>query len=205
MRRGAILIAATAMGCGSGPKFPSPPQLVGVILHGAVVAPTKIDGSAWDPDFGSAPAGAARALIAAALEEPVPYLAVLDVFQKPMAIALARPDPAGTAEVETPWGRGTRDLPKIQDTFTPTWQARWDGVPLVEATRLRVSLTDKDVVNDDPIGDVVLNGTDLLAALKSARVAHVRVDDQSRQILFLDVEVIPEGTMPPLDGGAATR
>jgi hypothetical protein len=81
----------------------------------------------------------------------------------------------------------------IKDTFTPIWNVRWDHVPLTASTRLRVSLTDKDLANDDPIGEVVLNDRDLMAAMAAGTNDQIRVDGQTNgQVLFVGVEVVVE-------------
>jgi hypothetical protein len=111
---------------------------------------------------------------------------------------LARPDPYGSAEVESVAGVVAHPLVMIKDTFTPQWNVRWDRVPLTASTRLRVSLMDKDLANEDPIGEVVLNAQDLLGAMATGTNDQIRVDGQTNgQLLFVGVEVVPEnGALP---------
>lgn len=197
---------AVCVACGSeAPRAASapppgfvPPTVVAVILHGAVIAPTKSDGKAWDVDLGSADPGLARQLVSVALTQATPYAFVLDAFQQPCAAAIARPDPYGSAELESAAGVAQRPLPMVKDTFNPLWSsARWDGVVLTPSTRLRVALWDKDLQFDDPIGEAVIDERALLAAMSAGSNYPIQVDRQTAgQVLFVDVEVLAEGGAP---------
>ena len=62
-----------------------------------------------------------------ALGSPVaPYAMVAEALKLLHATALARPDPYGSAEVESAAGVAARPLVMIKDTFTPIWNVRWD-------------------------------------------------------------------------------
>jgi hypothetical protein len=59
--------------------------------------------------------------------------------------------------------------------------------------RVRITLTDADLVNDDPIGVVVLTPADLEQALFLGTVHYVDVHRQSDgQVLFVHLQVRPE-------------
>jgi hypothetical protein len=196
-----------SIGCGHAPTAPAanvpapaPPPMVAVILHGAVIAPTKLDGTAWDVDLSGSPREAVAAVQALMAITDLPSIpaAIGLTFAKPCMVAIARPDPFGEAEVESNGSVSSFQLPIIKDTFTPTWSGiRWSHVPLVSATRFRISLTDKDVAFDDPIGAATLNGEQLLPVLGAGTSVPVRVADQTQaQLLFVWLEVVPEPTAP---------
>jgi hypothetical protein len=114
--------------------------------------------------------------------------------------AYAPPDPLGTAEI---WNDGQYDLAislasqanNDEDTFTPSWPGDpatgsvlgWKG-KFTKDWRIRIRLTDEDLVDDDSIGVVEIGYDDILAALEYGKVYPVRVDEQgNHSILFVSV------------------
>jgi hypothetical protein len=83
---------------------------------------------------------------------------------------------------------------EFKDTYTPMWSdATLHGVVASSEIRLRITLIDQDVVEDDPIGVVELTEADLVAARTAGRVHHVQVSEQSQnQILFVGISVLAE-------------
>lgn len=171
------------------PEPPPPPPKVTISVVSALVALRKKDGNAWDIGGGRIPSGVVEQLAAANT-----YVAAAAVLASPLVRPIAKPDPFGVASLET--GNGSpvdRDLPKIQDTFTPQWRtARWTGVRLDSTVRITVTLTDKDIELDDPIGTARVGSRTLRRALDDEGVYAVKVDDPTSQILWLGITVRPE-------------
>jgi hypothetical protein len=176
--------------------------LATVVLHDALIAPTKTDGTAWDwPSPAAAPQ--LRAALSAALaigDVNAGYGTVLGIFAQPATEALAKPDVFGYASMfrgagfagQEPEGRV---LPVIQDSFTPTWGdlAIWNHVPLTQYAHLDLHLEDKDLRNDDPVGDVSLTARDFVQALQRGGNVHLPVATQGEgRILYVGLFVAPE-------------
>ncbi|MEP7123019.1 MAG: hypothetical protein ABJE95_18975 [Byssovorax sp.] len=114
--------------------------------------------------------------------------------------AYAPPDPLGTASIWNNGGYGLGINLALQDnndedTFTPSWPGDpasgnvlgWKG-PFTKDWRIRISLSDEDLVNDDSIGVVEVGYDDIVAALKYGKVYSVRVSEQgSGVILFVNI------------------
>jgi len=190
-----MLLAGT--GClsemtGSSPE-PAPPgtRLATIEVVDAVMAPGKFNHDVWDA-VGKVPTDVWSGL-ATALGASEPFAAVVGFLEtQPL---LPRPDPFGTATLLSTFSEedgidsplATKDT-FLQDTFTPTWptRAHWANVPLTSDLRIRVSLIDKDLTVDDPIGVVELNSRDIDAAIAAGQVLHVKVSTQaSAQVLFV--------------------
>jgi hypothetical protein len=180
-----------------------PPIIAAVILHGAAIAPTKTGGAAWDVDLSGNPRPASEAVKALMLSVAgLPYIAearLASVFAQPCMAAVAKPDPYGYAEVESGGAVRRIALPIFKDTLTPQWNdARWDRVIIAPGTRFRISLLDKDLVNDDAIGEAVVDDRKLFEAMRSGESLAIRVDDQTaEQLLAVELEVVPENLQPP--------
>jgi len=192
-----ILLAGT--GCLSdltGPSAeptPTGTRLATIEVVDATISPGKANHNVWD-FVGQVPDSVWSGL-ASALGAPEPFPAVVGFLDTQSL--LPRPDPFGTAallsvyseenEIESPLAT-TEDNP--QDTFTPTWPTRshWEKVPLTSDLRVRVSLTDEDLSEHDPIGVVELSSRDIDAAIAAGQVLHVKVSGQgTAQILFVGV------------------
>jgi len=164
-----------------------------VELHGATISLTKVDGSPWD--IGPAPSPADVKDLAKALALIDPVAPVLAILARPTAQALGKPDPFGTAKLVVSGTDSTSfKLKKIQDSYTPAWEGvRWEHVSLDGNTRIQVTLADKDLVNDDPIGTFELTATDMKAAIAEGKVHQVKVADQTNnQALFAAISVFAE-------------
>lgn len=155
---------------------------VEIMVVGAEIAPAMSNGAAWDgPD--NVPTEAVG-LVTGLLThlDPSGQLgsAVVGAVD-----TVVRPDPTGTA-VLYPGAEqdpATRLLPVVQDTFLPTWGEspanRFGGVALRGETVLRITLVDKDVQTDDPIGTVEISGADLARAERAGEAFAVDVSTQS--------------------------
>jgi hypothetical protein len=109
----------------------------------------------------------------------------------PAAAALDQPDVGGSADLYMD-GRvfGVGVLEKVQDSFTPQWSTvTWDNVELPRA-RVRLTLWDRDLMNDDPIGIVEISSDNLVSAASAGTVVPVRVDGQNGQVLFVMISVL---------------
>jgi hypothetical protein len=120
-----------------------------------------VDGTQWD-GCGKIPPGLV-ADVARLLATDVPFGPVVDFIAREANHALAPPDPIGWAEIHTTRGQAfgervaLRDGNRaVQDSFTPIWSAMpgWRHVELTDETRVRISLRDEDLVEDDPAGVV---------------------------------------------------
>jgi len=175
------------------PPVPMATNFATVELHGATISLTKVDGSPWD--IGPAPSPADVKDLAKALALIDPVAPVLAILARPTAQALGKPDPFGTAKLVVSGTDSTSfKLKKIQDSYTPAWEGvRWEHVSLDGNTRIQVTLADKDLVNDDPIGTFELTATDMKAAIAEGKVHQVKVADQTNnQALFAAISVFAE-------------
>lgn len=178
-------------------QSPPLPTIVTVDVLSAMIGPSKADGRAWDGLPGARIPDAARAAVRAALGATNPYAAVGLVLAELVNTGTKPPDVQGTATMffgGQPTGPA-QFLPKIQDSFTPSWltPARWSHVPLDDRVRIRVHFDDADLQFDDPIGDVELNAGHLATALAAGTVSHIRVENQTQeQVLFVGISVMRE-------------
>jgi hypothetical protein len=173
-------------------------RLVTIQIKDAIVAPGKADGSNWD-GLGKVDSSVVQA-VAAALLESDPAAKVVAALANPVLGNVDKPDPYGTAQL-TAYGmtfapdvRVTRDS-AIRDTFTPIFPSTfaYKNVPIDTDVRISVDLWDKDLLDDDPIGDAEINSTDLRAALAAQNKYEVRVDGQTDgQLLFVGIEVVQQ-------------
>lgn len=167
--------------------------LARVILEQVFIAPAKPEGTPWD-GFGSVSPQTIQAATAA-LGAANPIAVLLGVFGAPALDAYDAPDPRGTATLFVDGRDIAFNLPEFDDTYTPAWRGvEWPHVPMDPAVdlRLRIQLIDVDLVNDDAIGTVSLNGADLRAAMAAGGVFPVNVNGQNPAFLLVAVSVIPE-------------
>jgi hypothetical protein len=164
-----------------------------VSILDAKIGPSKVDGTDWDGP-GKVPPTVTGGLLAA-LGAPDPYQAVTNLLFSVSSNSLDRPEPFGVAELFTRSGPvQVLSLNADRDTLTPIWNGSptWSSVPLDPATRIRITLKDKDLVYDDPMGIAEFGYDDLVAALRAGRIYPVRVAEQTnRQILFIGISVMP--------------
>lgn len=197
VRGSSVGLVVTAIGLGCAPAgapmqlapYPAPARTIRrVALVGALIAPSKIDGRPWDGmgDPSELVRGVTGILTANAL-----YGDVAAALAGPAAAALDKPDVGGAAELfinghAVASGR----LSKVQDSFAPQWaNLIWDGVDL-EMARIRVSLWDMDLLENDPIGVVEVDARKLLEASAVGAVVPVRVNDQNAQVLYISISVM---------------
>jgi hypothetical protein len=191
--------AAAGVACGGGQSAESQAgalthKHVTISLIDATIAPSKLGGSPWD-GLGRVPE-AVTSRLAAALVTQAPQAAVLAALADPMMQGIEKPEPVGTAELMIGGVHGqVLALKSQRDTCTPRWEdsPTWTGVELSPAVRLRVSLRDKDVSADDPIGSFELGESDFRAALRAGHVLQVPVGLQvQQQVLFAGISVVGE-------------
>jgi hypothetical protein len=180
------------------PVVYNPPKYAHVSVLGVIIAPVKADQTQWDGP-GKVPPEVFSNLSALLklVKKPGAALAtkIAGFFADPVIESLEKPDVKGGV---TLYVNGTLDgleffLPKIQSSFTPDWSgADWERVPIAEA-RIRVQLTDSDPINDDPIGTVEIQPSDLINAAQAGNVYLVPVAEQSaNQVLSVKISVIPQ-------------
>ncbi len=172
------------------------PVTVTVELQSALIGPGKLDRTAWDGD-GTMVSTEVWSQLATALAGANPYAAAAALLVNPVLAGTKAPDPLGTARLDVGQGIGLTitladPATNMEDTYATTWSwpAIWQKVPIDMPLRIRVSLTDEDLVNHDAIGVAELNNSHLRAALMAGQVYHVPVADQTnQQILFLGISV----------------
>jgi hypothetical protein len=189
----AIIMIVCAFSCAQPPpQTPPLPAFVTVEFRGALIAPTRVNG---DPRDGPGPVdNTATTLVANALLNANPYRALLSVFANPTIAALDKPEPYGDVRV-TSGGVVIRQVPletNERDTLTPLWNGETVArIPLSPATRIEVTLIDRDLSQDDAMGTATISYQELVAALRSGVVYHVPLAEQTHnQVLFLDVSVV---------------
>lgn len=187
------------------------PQWIEITLVGALIRPAMIDGRSWDgPDLTQSQIDEMATL--GTLLVGYPQYDEVAAFLAELAInAYAPPDPFGTAELAlTGTFDGTNRIwlaatdENAEDTVSPDWPGPrgWRYVPTSSSMRVRVILADEDLVNDDPIGTVELNESDLRSAWNAQGVVGVPVYMQGvGHVLYLTLSVT-QSTAPPVCGGA---
>jgi hypothetical protein len=170
---------------------------VDISLAAAEIAPTMANGVAWDgPDnvlgaLAPADAGALAAAFGALTGSPEAGKAVVGV-----AAQLQKPDAGGGLEFIPGSGEPavTATVPEVSDSASPRWApgaATVRSVALRGSSSLRISLFDRDLRHDDPIGVVVLTGAQLGRALGRDGVFTVETAEQtSGQLLSVSVLVV---------------
>ncbi|MDC3952794.1 hypothetical protein [Polyangium jinanense] len=190
------------------PKQKPMPAMIDICMTSAVIAPTKADGSPWDPgppkateDQRAKSNEAFRMLAALARKHPAMVAAELTtVLSGSLFRAFGKPDVFGTLEV-APTGSYDGKLSRKMDLaskkrpvreFHPNFGTStcFKAVPWHKELRLRVDLTDQDVAFDDKIATVVVPASDVAAAFEFGKVFHVYVGDQdTTQLKFVALEV----------------
>lgn len=174
---------------------PAPPPLpvyVSVHVVQALIG-VKSNNKPWDGP-GSLPSEAIRGVEKALLSSGNVYGAVAVEIANIANAGFDSPDPFGTLQLFSSGQTIEADIPYVPDTFSPNWNGlALDRVRLDDPSlRIRVTLIDRDAINNDPIGTVELNRSDLVAALNEARIYPVPVYQQgNRQFLFVSISVMP--------------
>jgi len=171
------------------------PTIVTVEVSGAVIGPGKFNHTSWDASGGTIPDQVWTDL-STALVALDPFVAILPLLADPVLAGTMAPDPYGTVRLDVGATVGTVYPPagpdtNMEDTYTPTFQSIiWTGVPLDQDVRIRVDLTDEDILNADTIGVAEINSDDLRTALAAKKIYHVPVADQTNsQLLFVTISV----------------
>lgn len=157
-------------------------HIVDIAVVGAEISPAMANGAAWDgPD--NVPTEA-MGLLGSALSHLDPSGQLGGVVSGAVD-TMVKPDPAGTVMLypgpeQDPF---TVLLPVLQDTLFPTWgdtpSNRLGGVTVRAETVIRVTLVDKDVQTDDPIGTVELTAADVGKAQRAGKVLVIDVSGQA--------------------------
>lgn len=199
--------SAQAKPRGKGGKATATPDRVQITLIGAQVAPGKSDGTQWDGTGKLKPEQvtktqqlvqlAVQAAAAAANPPGAAMTAAAKLLGDLAMPAVAKPDVFGWVEWQ-PQGVGVTvrlDLaPRSKPIreYSVTWRnpvvlpsADWNS-----RMRMRITLRDKDVVNDDAIGTVELNTDHIRYAWSQQKVTSILVADQSTgQLLAVRISV----------------
>jgi hypothetical protein len=173
-------------------------RLVTVTINGAVIGPVDQNGAAWDGP-GWSDQNVKWFLSTARKTFEVGPTGALGKLFDDFAGALATgiidsvepPDPSGVATLFLADGTqtGTSRLIKAQDSFTPTWDSKLEGVRLLDG-RIVVRLVDTDLVEDDPIAELMIEATTLQAAASSGGIYAIDASDATNgmvQRVFITV------------------
>ncbi len=166
--------------------------VVGIRVQSMLVGVSST-GLEWDTTF------SVTARLVAALAVASGYVQATGVIEEivdSLSTAVAAPDPSGVVRIYVD-GRvvGERSFGPRSDTFQPSFtDLGWDDVPIGAANvRVEIRVRDEDVFDAEDICTCQLSEDDLLNALLSGRVFHVRVADQcNNQLLFVGVSVIQQ-------------
>lgn len=196
---------------GDAPKKAAPPPMpamIDICMTSAVIAPTKADGSPWDP--GSPKASAERVkethdrfnfLAMLARKNPAVIATQLGlIVSGPLFQAVTKPDVFGTLELAPTgsWGGKLGRMLKLASKKRPVREFHpnfgtstcFKAVPWHNELRLRVDLTDDDLAFDDKIATVVVPSADVARAFEFGKIMHVFVGDQDTlQLKFVALEV----------------
>jgi hypothetical protein len=169
---------------------------VTVELQSALIGPGKLDHTSWDGN-GEMVSTEIWSNLASALAGASPYTAAAGLLVNPVLAGTRAPDAMGTARLDIGQSVGQPLIladasSNIEDSYSPSWAtpALWGNVPLDQNVRIKVDLTDEDLLNHDSIGVAEINSSHLVDALAAGKVYHVPVADQTnQQILFLGISV----------------
>ena len=141
-----------------------------ISLRSVTLAPTQPDGTAWDgPDVGSA---TVQGLLHGLLP-PDMVAAAKQAMNQPDVKAMAQPDVTGVlslSSVDYPTPLSIQ-LAEVGDSLAPSWCSPTCPTVTVgrlhRTLRLQVSLTDADVMEDDPIGTIEIGIRDIKRARRA--------------------------------------
>lgn len=130
---------------------------------------------------------------------------LIKIFRKPALEALAKPDVFGTAEF-TPTGSysskqtrklsiGSKKKPVKEFFASFGTTVCFLGTTATKSMRIRVELTDKDLIDDDKIATVEIVAKDIEQAYAVGKSLQVDVKDQDTgQLMFLALSVTSGAT-----------
>lgn len=130
---------------------------------------------------------------------------LIKTFRKPALQALSKPDVFGTAEFTPTGSYSSKQTKKLSIAsakkpvreFYPSFGTTvcFLGMAPTKSMRIRVALTDKDLVNDDKIATVEIVTTDIEKAYAVGKSHQVNVKNQDTgQLLFLALSVTSGAT-----------
>jgi hypothetical protein len=172
---------------------------VDITLTAAEIAPTTADGQPWDGPSGMDTATKGLVGLALGRVDPTGQLgeALTDA-----ASNLARPDATGVLTFVPGDGKPAVSavVPEASDTLAPTWApgaGTLHGVLWSPKASLDVTLIDKDVSSDDPIGKVRLSAAQLAQAEARDGALTLDVSNQtSGQLRSVSVVVVRSEAKP---------
>lgn len=172
---------------------------VDITLTAADIAPAMANGQAWDGPNSLDPA--ARGLLDSALGKIDPSGQLAGAVGG-VAEQLSRPDATGTLSFIAGDGSAptTSTVPEASDTLAPTWApglGTLRGVPWSGKASLDITLVDKDVSSDDPIGKVRVTAAQLAQAEARDGALTLDVSDQtSGQLRSVSLVVVRSEPKP---------
>lgn len=197
------------------PKKTMPPKIA-ISLSGAAIRPAKADETPWDGTTKLSPQQAEalqKSLAKLAVEATskgglvgasVGVGAALGaLFAEPLFAALAKPDVFGIAELapQGVFGEGKSTRLKIASREKPVREFRpefgdsvtFADVPYHKDLKVKVMLTDADLVNDDQIGTVVLDAEQVAAAYQDGKAFTIYVGKQGAEQILALVLIVSKG------------
>lgn len=214
-----LLAACTAFACSGGPatgpdsirspaRAPYVVRTARISILSATIGPCKRDGTQWDgPGHASNEVMEGITDIVAAIAAvhgmsagAAVAIKVAKFLASPAVAALSKPDPYGVVDLIIDDARPIRqDLAprgrELKDTFTPVWlnPPTWIHVPLVAGLRIRVTILDEDLSQDDPIGVAEINANDILEAIAAGQQYEINAHDPTGQLLLVAISAVPDG------------
>jgi hypothetical protein len=184
----ATLTASSVAGCAHGRI----PDRADIDLVSVTVAPTKLDGRAWDDvrlaDAMLGFAGPSAATIASVEPLSPGIVLVAELLRKELS-ASSLPDPFGTATLVSDEGAHLVKLAKQSNTCEPQFLAEWRDVKLARSTNIRLELRDADVLGSDALGSVELTYDDLARAAQAGELKRIAVSDRDRRLRDVGIRV----------------
>lgn len=182
------------------PVEPAAKRFATVQLLGVRMGLGRPDGTAWDFDLGTAPQKEDVRAIGAILDKDSPpalkIAAIKDVFARPTAKVVSKPDLQGSAALLVDGVvTTTLQLPLVSDTLTPEWKKiAWKKVPVDATGKIRVMLVENDWKVNEPVEPFEIVHAHVAAALEHPGKPHsVLVADQTeREVLVVTFSATPE-------------
>jgi hypothetical protein len=179
------------------------PQKVAIYIEGALVGPAGLDGVTWD-GFSTVNQG----LMDLAMEFGSQFIdsyvgipgvgSIVGYVANSLLSGYEPPDPFGTGQFmsDGAWSDIIVDLPMVSDTYNPQWNSvGWINLPYKKGLKVKVNLTDDDLMGDDVIGSAIVGYDSIEAALYSGQKFTVPVGDQTfNTLLAVVISVHPMGS-----------
>lgn len=185
--------AGTGEETGAGDEF-APPSEVSIQIRETVIRPWNHNNMQWDGLTLISPDDIQALDDILGLSDP--YLEAVGYLAELASRGWGLPDPMGYAELfaDGEWSPDARSLggegTGFENTCVSPWNVGWEHVPMRDTTKVHIALHEHDLLGDDPIGDVEINSSDLLDAMRENQVFYVQVSDQGQgAILFVGISV----------------